>query len=161
MRLEAVDTRLAFNERRTRTIEGAVVHRPSEDGAPRQTQQYRPTPPQAPRQPGQPPPSAMPSPVQPTNATGGPPQAQPADGGHRRKRRRRRGRRGGMPSTASGTTAPVETAAGSETQPVTRDDLETIGGSTAHRTEPLETGAPPERESPDDADDSGAGDDLQ
>jgi len=100
MRVESLDARVDFNERRARALEGAVVYRPEvedrDEGA-------RSAPaPQQDRGMSR----ATPSPG-PTGSTGAgaPPGAGPGPAGEgpgqrSRRRRRRRGRRGGAPATA-------------------------------------------------------------
>jgi hypothetical protein len=97
MRVESMQSRLEFNERRARALESVVVYRPTEtapgDGAPaaampepRTVTEFRPRS-DAPQQADQ---------VQPSSSAPAP--GAPEGGGHRsRRRRRRRGRRGGGP----------------------------------------------------------------
>jgi hypothetical protein len=104
MRVESLQSRLEFNERRARALESVVVYKPSEERReserrepPRQRPAERETPP--------PPPSgaqAAPAATAPSGATGEAGAGQSAEGpGQRsRRRRRRRGRRGGAPSAA-------------------------------------------------------------
>jgi len=83
MRVESMQSRLEFNERRARALESAVVYKPSEP------QVFAETP-------G--PPVQETRPVEETRpqTSGGPPQSGAPEGaGQRRRRRRRRGRRGG------------------------------------------------------------------
>ena len=94
MRVESMQSRLEFNERRERALESVVVYKPSE---PQFADQTPRTPPPAPRATAEvratPDVSPAPAPRMP-QAQGGPPAG--ADGtGQRRRRRRRRGRRGG------------------------------------------------------------------
>ncbi len=117
MRVESIQSRLEFNERRARALESAVVYKPSEAEpvepvAPRPAvhEQHRPAE-FRPRQDvqsasGQ----AQPSP-------GGSPAAGAPEGQGRRRRRRRRGRRGGGQPWAQNQTPgqpgqPAETAPG-------------------------------------------------
>ena len=97
MRVESLQSRLEFNERRARALESVVAYKPSDPGTTIETQ------PRAPMHDARPVPEFRPRPDTPpaaqTQMTGSPP-AQGADGpGQRsRRRRRRRGRRGGGPS---------------------------------------------------------------
>ena len=100
MRLESLSSRMDFDERRARALEGVVQYRPG-TGPAREPQQPRPRQDDRPYQP----PSAAPSPAP------QPAQAQPPQPGAvaddqtsesntaRRRRRRRRGRRGGRGRT--------------------------------------------------------------
>src|SRR5204862_8228989 len=96
-RIESLQSRLEFNERRARALESVVVYKPSEAAAndtvrapmpePRPVPEFRPRPEMQPM--GQ------------AQAPGSPP-AQSGEGpGQRRRRRRRRGRRGGGPPGGS------------------------------------------------------------
>jgi len=122
MRLESVSSRLEFNERRARALEGVVVYKPAEpeerqaqrapaQAQPRPTPQassaYQSHPAPARSAPAQPPPAfppqpaaAVPAPSRAEPDGSGP--AAPAEGpGQRsRRRRRRRGRRGGGSAAA-------------------------------------------------------------
>jgi hypothetical protein len=93
MRVESLASRLDFTERRARALEGAVVYKPSIEGAAQQAPQRisEEAPPQ--RQPYPPGggPGSLPGAVQ---APEGP-------GQRSRRRRRRRGRRGGAPPAAT------------------------------------------------------------
>jgi len=122
MRIESIGSRLEFNERRTRTLEGAIVYKsPGEEQErrqprgqgqppPRQQQQQRQQPPPPPQQQAQQPQPettaqgvAQPAPAR---------QDQPGDGGgpRTRRRRRRRGRRGGGPPAGMPGAPPASTA---------------------------------------------------
>ena len=81
MRLESISSRLDFDERRARALEGAVQRRPGAATA-REPPAARP-------------PATSAAPAAPSEERG--PQPQEASG-HPRRRRRRRGRRGGRPS---------------------------------------------------------------
>jgi len=83
MRVESLSSRVEFNERRARALEGAVVYKPSSED----------------RFEAPPEPVAAPGP---DRASATPPAVAPAEGpGQRsRRRRRRRGRRGGLPAAA-------------------------------------------------------------
>ena len=166
MRVESISSRLEFNERRARALEGAVVYKPTEAV---ETPAHRPPPPvQQPRQQAPSPqpqpryaPAAAPAPpVQiapaPQSATaaapvapqGQPPQGQGPGAGsgegpgqRSRRRRRRRGRRGGGAASAvmgpgSGT---PETAADAESE----DAIDQVDASAAlvedHAPESAET----------------------
>ena len=107
MRVESMQSRLEFNERRARALEGVVVYKPSE---PETVAQQPPRPPVyesrppaefRPRQDVQPPPPHVQAAAPPSS---GAPAAVGPDGQRTRRRRRRRGRRGGagMPGGAPG-----------------------------------------------------------
>jgi hypothetical protein len=125
MRLESVSSRLEFNERRARALEGVVVYKPSVPDEPAAPRPSAPPPPQRyvppPRAHSAPPVSNAPSQTAPAPVNGGaaPPSTQiqapvasgqavpggqgpPGEGpGQRsRRRRRRRGRRGGGSAAA-------------------------------------------------------------
>ncbi len=128
MRLESVSSRLEFNERRARALEGAVAYKPAAEEAPlpprtpAPVQQYQQRTPQPPPYSRQTPPPASPAPTPAASvagqtqtpaetATPAPGTTVPGEGpGQRsRRRRRRRGRRG------AGAAAAVIGAAGSST----------------------------------------------
>jgi hypothetical protein len=144
MRIESIGGRLEFNERRTRTVESAVVYKlaPDEPKGPKPREQRQPPPAAPVAAPVLAEPMAQPAAAQPS---GGRPDQPAEGGGQRRRRRRRRGRRGGgaaAPSPA-GTpqSAPVESdltddaADTDDAVEVARDDLETISGAPAHPAE--------------------------
>jgi len=83
MRVESMQSRLEFNERRARALESAVVYKPSEP----QAFQEPPGPPVQEMRPAED--------VRPQPSGGPPPSGAPEGAGQRRRRRRRRGRRGG------------------------------------------------------------------
>jgi hypothetical protein len=83
MRLESVQSRLEFNERRARALESAVVYKPSEPQVVAETPRPHVPEPRPPEQFRAPTPAAPPSPGAVEGA------------GQRRRRRRRRGRRAG------------------------------------------------------------------
>jgi hypothetical protein len=112
MRVESMQSRLEFNERRARALEGAVVYKPSEpDDTPqrppvresrppfrdsRESRDSRPPAEFRPRQESPQPSSSAPSPAPGGAPAQGSPEGQGQPGqGQRRRRRRRRGRRGG------------------------------------------------------------------
>ena len=118
MRVESLQSRLEFNERRARALESVVVYKPSEAAAnetvrapmpePRTAPEFRPRP--------------EPQPAAHAQAPGSPP-AQSGEGpGQRRRRRRRRGRRGGgppgggmpMPGSPQNVSSPAGDAAAAE-----------------------------------------------
>jgi len=166
MRLESVSSRLEFNERRARALEGVVVYKPSAEDvavqrAPAPTVQHprvmqtpppysrpmasAPTPTPAPAGSGQAPAAAAPS--------TGPSDAIPGEGpGQRsRRRRRRRGRRGGGPAAgimgAPGTgptgTGPTGTDAESgDAHAVAAEDVEIALGAESHSSEPIAESGP-------------------
>jgi hypothetical protein len=128
MRLESLSSRMDFDERRARALEGVVQYRPGTGPA---------------REASQPPggSSMQPAHVQPTaEQTAEPGQGATSDergaesGTARRRRRRRRGRRGGRGR------APELTAAGTSVEPVPPDESATPphGDPTAHAA--LESG---------------------
>ena len=83
MRVESMQSRLEFNERRARALESAVVYKPSEP----QVFAEPPGPPVQERRPAEE--------VRPQPSGGPPPTGAPEGAGQHRRRRRRRGRRGG------------------------------------------------------------------
>jgi len=96
MRLESLSSRMDFDERRARALEGVVQYRPG-TGPAREPQQARPRPDERPAPPPVPPASSAPQPVQvqpPQPGTAAEEQAGDSNTA-RRRRRRRRGRRGG------------------------------------------------------------------
>jgi len=99
MRVESMQSRLEFNERRARALESVVVYKP--EAAPDERPRTEPPSayPPAEFHPRQDAPIAVP---QNQPAAGGAAPATPEGGGQRRRRRRRRGRRGGagMPSSS-------------------------------------------------------------
>jgi hypothetical protein len=115
MRLESLSSRMDFDERRARALEGVVQYRqgtgPSREPAPRPRQESRPY-----QQPvAAMAPAAEPSqPVQASPVQGQPPQGPDQQAGEsntaRRRRRRRRGRRGGRGRLPGETAAPIGTA---------------------------------------------------
>ena len=99
MRLESLSSRMDFDERRARALEGVVQYRPG-TGPAREPQQPRPRPDERPAPPP-PPASSAPQPVQvqpPQPGTAAEEQAGESNTA-RRRRRRRRGRRGGRSRT--------------------------------------------------------------
>jgi hypothetical protein len=153
MRVESISSRLEFNERRARALEGAVVYKAAEEApaprpAPPVQQQPRQQTPSHPPQPRYaPPPAAAPvqaAPVSPPPAPAAPivpqgqsPQGQgpavPGEGpGQRsRRRRRRRGRRGGGAASAvmgsPGTGAPEAPTDAQESEESV-DQIDAMGG---------------------------------
>ena len=96
MRLESLSSRMDFDERRARALEGVVQYRPG-TGPAREPQQPRP---RQEDRPSSPPSGAPPTGSQPAAASAPQPGAAPDDSASesntaRRRRRRRRGRRGG------------------------------------------------------------------
>jgi len=107
MRLESLSSRLDFDERRSRALEGVVQYRPGTGAARDATQQLpaAPTP--------HPPPSSD-SMQQPLPPTGHAPTGDQDSSTARRRRRRRRGRRGGRgrgPAEATSAGSPAESGA--------------------------------------------------
>ena len=99
MRLESLSSRMDFDERRARALEGVVQYRPG-TGPAREPQQPRPRPDERPAPPPAPA-SSAPQPVQvqpPQPGTAAEEQAGETNTA-RRRRRRRRGRRGGRSRT--------------------------------------------------------------
>ena len=123
MRLESLSSRMDFDERRARALEGVVQYRPGtgparEPQQPRQRQDDRPYP-----SPSAAPPAA-PQPAQPPPASGAGPDDSASDSNTaRRRRRRRRGRRGGRGRTpgeivaAEGALTEIPSAGDSATPP--------------------------------------------
>ena len=100
MRLESLSSRMDFDERRARALEGVVQYRPG-TGPAREPQQPRPRLDERPAPPPAPPASSAPQPVQvlpPQPGTAAEEQAGESNTA-RRRRRRRRGRRGGRSRT--------------------------------------------------------------
>ena len=124
MRLESLSSRMDFDERRARALEGVVQYRPG-TGPAREPQQARPRPDERPAPPPVPPASSAPQPVQvqpPQPGTAAEEQAGDSNTA-RRRRRRRRGRRGGR------SRAPGEGMA--------------AGGAPAEVGSPEDSGTPP------------------
>jgi len=146
MRVESLQSRLEFNERRARALESVVVYKPTEAEAVEQTvprpamQETRPPAEFRSRQDQQPPASAG----QP--AGGG--QMSGAPDGQRRRRRRRRGRRGGggQPPWA----APQPGAQGGPDQP----QVPAAESAPHHQDDHVDDG-------PDDGPDEGGGTDSE
>ncbi len=120
MRLESLSSRMDFDERRARALEGVVQYRtgtaPAREPQParprhedRPFQQVKPSPP----------PSQPEAPVPPAAAGQGSPEAESGESNTaRRRRRRRRGRRGGRGRTQDGTPLAADAPAdGSVTPP--------------------------------------------
>jgi hypothetical protein len=93
MRVESLTSRLEFNERRARALEGVVVYKPSSED------RVEPAPPAREPRPEQPPAPNRDAMRPPPPPQGGQP-AQEGPGQRSRRRRRRRGRRGGGPVAA-------------------------------------------------------------
>jgi hypothetical protein len=138
MRVESLSSRLDFDERRARALEGVVQYKPASSAPPssqpqRQTPQ-RPAAPAAPGQPAQAQPAAQPSPG------AAPPGADAGTSGERRRRRRRRRRRPGQtlaqtqggphdapggPNGAAGVqTGESDDGAGSHDAPISDEDAD-------------------------------------
>ena len=124
MRLESLSSRMDFDERRARALEGVVQYRPG-TGPAREPQQPRPRQDERPAPPPIPPASSVPQPVQvPPPQPGAAPEEQAGESNTaRRRRRRRRGRRGGRSRT------PGEGMA--------------AGGAPAEMASPEDSGTPP------------------
>ena len=117
MRLESLSSRMDFDERRARALEGVVQYRtgtaPAREPQParprhedRPFQQVKPSPP-APSQPEAPAPPAA------AGQSGSPEAEQPGESNTaRRRRRRRRGRRGGRGRAQDGTALAADAAPG-------------------------------------------------
>ena len=133
MRVESMQSRLEFNERRARALESAVVYKPSElqivaEARSPQVQETRP-----------------PEEFRP-QASGSPAaQSGPEGAGQRRRRRRRRGRRGGgqqpwqqNPQNQQGQPGQP----GPATEPMPAQDLQTDGGPAVepHDSDASDTG---------------------
>ena len=100
MRVESLDARVDFSERRARALEGAVMYRPQVEDEPEVT---RPSPPPIPQERSSSRPTFSAGPAPQVGSSGSPRTDGPAPGpessGQRSKRRRRRrGRRGGPPA---------------------------------------------------------------
>jgi hypothetical protein len=108
MRLESLSSRMDFDERRARALEGVVQYRPgtgpARDATPQQTGSQPPSSPQATTAPGAVPDGTPSSPADSTESST-----------TRRRRRRRRGRRGGRGRTPAD--AAVEGAAETPSSP--------------------------------------------
>jgi len=148
MRVESISSRLEFNERRARALEGAVVYRSAgTEEVPAQRPAQAPPPPrqQVPPQPRYVPPAAPPGPTQPAPAAvaavspavvqGQPSQAAPqtpgapteGPGQRSRRRRRRRGRRGsGTASAVMGGAGPLDGSAESQASAEAVDQMDAI-----------------------------------
>jgi hypothetical protein len=149
MRLESLSSRMDFDERRARALEGVVQYRPG-TGPAREPQQARPRPDERPAPPP-PPASSAPQPAlvqPPPPGTAAEEQAGESNTA-RRRRRRRRGRRGGRSRT------PVEGMA-SEGAPTEEASAE--GSGTTPHGDPNADGASNDA-SDADFDDDPAGDD--
>jgi hypothetical protein len=111
MRIESMSSRLEFNERRARALEGAVVYRPAAGDivvtAPPEAQPRYEPPQRVQQAPAQ---GGAQQQQQPRPQAGGSVEGQAEGPGQRsRRRRRRRGRRGGAPAaTMMGGTAPQQ-----------------------------------------------------
>lgn len=154
MRVESVSSRMDFDERRSRALEGVVQYRqprPAHNQRPQQQQQ-----PQSQQQPQ--PQAAVAAAAEPPASVGQPvptgqqvaPQGDRPDGdGDRRRRRRRRRRRPGQTMADQGAAASPEGA------------VNGAAGSNGNGTSRwvAEGGAEPDTDDDDDADDSGPSDD--
>ena len=100
MRLESLSSRMDFDERRARALEGVVQYRPG-TGPSREPAPPRPRQDDRPYQQPAPAPSATPQETQPQPSQAGATTVEPSteSGTARRRRRRRRGRRGGRGRT--------------------------------------------------------------
>ena len=158
MRVESVSSRMDFDERRSRALEGVVQYRqprPQQNQRPQQPQQQSQAQPPAPSQgtdanaAAQPVAGTQPGTTTPQGAPQGGQQGDRPDGdGERRRRRRRRRRRPGQTmgdQAAPSADGPANGAAASN------------GNSTARWV--AEGGAEPDTDDDDDADDSGPSDD--
>ncbi len=141
MRVESLQSRLEFNERRARALEGMVVYKPSEPIAdsspPQRTQELRSTPELRPRSDA----------ATPTTAAGTTPTPNAEGSGQRsRRRRRRRGRRGGgapVPGAPTASSLSPGTAAPDSDSVVQPDHAAEESSSSAHD----EDGSDPDLES--------------
>ena len=150
MRLESLSSRMDFDERRARALEGVVQYRPGtgparEPQQPRPRQEDRPYPPPSPA----PPPSPQPVPA-PAPSAAAPDDAGASDSNTaRRRRRRRRGRRGGRGRTpgegmaATGVPAEIPSPEDSATPPhgdATADAASIDGSDADFDDDPAEAG---------------------
>jgi hypothetical protein len=108
MRVESLDARVDFSERRARALEGAVLYRPELD----ETRAAEAPSPNARRDRG---PAGQPGPQGPPAAPGAGPIAEGA-GQRSRRRRRRRSRRGPPAAAIMGQTAPAEPSGAVDTE---------------------------------------------
>ncbi len=152
MRVESMQSRLEFNERRARALESVVVYKPAEP-APIETpsrppmHEHRPPAEFRPRQESQPQPSSGGAPPQ------GGPQGQPgAEGAGRRRRRRRRGRRGGGAGMPGG--QPGQPSQQPNPQP---DQAAAAGHSMPHQSDHADDGPDEGPDVDDGHEDSGNG----
>ena len=145
MRLESVSSRLEFNERRARALEGVVVYKSDDESQPRQPQAYQPQAAQrANTQPGQ---------AQQSLSTGeghfqqqgsqpsagsGTPLAVEGPGQRSRRRRRRRRRRGGGSAAAIISGQGGQSAANASTPGA---EFAASSGTAATPVEPTQSGA--------------------
>ncbi len=151
MRIESLSSRLEFNERRARALEGVVAYKSTTDEGVDRTPRAAPSPPPPQptpvRAPSAPPPSVTVAPSVATTPAGQPPEG---PGQRSRRRRRRRGRRSGGSAAAlmgpqqaqpGATGAPLE--AGPPVEAAARDDLQTFTGAESHPSEPEVPGPGP------------------
>jgi hypothetical protein len=116
MRVESMQSRLEFNERRARALESVVVYKPTETAAPDDSRPVPPMPEAPTVTEFRPRTDAAQHSDQPQPSGGAPAPGATEGGGHRsRRRRRRRGRRGGgapqgMPPSGAPQGPPSETA---------------------------------------------------
>lgn len=150
MRLESLSSRMDFDERRARALEGVVQYRPG-TGPSREPQQTRQRPEERPL----PPPAPVASPAPQAAQTPSPQSGSPADdqagesNTARRRRRRRRGRRGGRNRaqgegmTAESTPSEIGSPAESGTPPhgdPTADAAASPGSGTDFDDDPADAG---------------------
>ncbi len=143
MRVESLDARVDFSERRARALEGAVMYRPQVEDL---EDTRRPAPPDRGASRPMPPITALPSQIAQSipggsGGTGTPTQGsvQESAGQRSRRRRRRRGRRGGAPAAAiMGAPSGAQGSAAAPPEPVESDalpsasDAEFNGDSESH-----------------------------
>jgi hypothetical protein len=147
MRVESLDARVDFSERRARALEGAVMYRPQIE---EEREVLRPSPIAPPERMARAPGSAGPateirSAPAVATASPGPGQGAESSGQRSKRRRRRRGRRGGLPAAAimgspagstQATTSPGPSAPPGASEPAT----ETVAAPPSSDSE-IETGA--------------------
>jgi hypothetical protein len=105
MRVESLDARVDFNERRARALEGAVIYRPEPNEREEVSRVVASIPPERPpqRQPVPFAPASQPGPISSPpapQAQGATPLSAESPGQRSKRRRRRRGRRGGAAASA-------------------------------------------------------------
>ena len=173
MRVESLDARVDFNERRARALEGAVIYRPEPGEREEVSRAVASAPPDRgpQRQPVPFAPASQPGPISASavpQAQGAAPLSAESPGQRSKRRRRRRGRRGGAAASALMATPgapgsrpagpdgemPVESAAATseEMDSTDRDDASSSSPAPSHETSPSGDYSPAgsEHDGPDD-----------